>query len=285
MSRIAYVNGRYKPIHKASVGIEDRGFQFGDGVYEGVSVYRGQMVDLDPHLDRLDRSLGELSMPAPMGRRALVQIFRTVILKNRVRDGFLYVQVTRGEAPRDHAFPASVRPSLVVTCRRFDFGAIRARAETGVSVLTQPDQRWGRCDIKSIQLLPNCAAKTAARDAGAFEAVLLDREGYITEGSSTNMWIVKDGALITRSTDDNILSGITRASLMGLAQKRQIRIEERRFTPQDAVEAQEMFLTSSTGGVTAITTLDNSPIGTGTVGPVSLALIDAYWAHMAQAPD
>ncbi len=281
MSRIAYVNGSYVPTADAFVHINDRGFQFADGVYEGITVRRKQMIDLEPHLDRLWRSMRELKMDAPMARGPMRIVLRELIRRNRISDGFLYLQVTRGEAVRDHAFPEFSIPSFVATCRRLNLAGVRARATGGIAVSTQPDIRWGRCDVKSTSLLPNILAKQAAREAGGFEAVLVDNDGYVTEGSSTNMWIVThNGVLKTRSTEDNILAGITRARVKSIAKKLQIQVEEESFSVNEALSAQEMFLTSSTSCAMPIVELDGQKIGDGTPGPVAKRLVEAYFDFM-----
>lgn len=281
MSRIAYVNGAYVPTTDAFVHINDRGYQFADGVYEGITVRNSDMIDLEPHLDRLWRSMRELKMDEPMARGPMRLVLKELIRRNRISDGFLYIQITRGEAVRDHAFPAFSVPSFVATCRRLDLNGVRARAAKGVAASTQPDIRWGRCDIKSTSLLPNILAKQAAKEAGGFEAVLVDENGYVTEGSSTNMWIVtKDGKLKTRATNDNILAGITRARVKTIAEGLQMPIEECSFTVEEALEAQEMFQTSSTSCATPIIALDGKQIGDGTPGPVAKRLVDAYFDFM-----
>jgi D-alanine transaminase len=265
----------------AFVHIDDRGYQFADGVYEVVSIRRKKLIDEEAHLDRLERSLRELHIPMPMSRAALKLIFREVIKQNRAADALLYLQITRGVAKRDHAFPKSARPAVVITCRRFDFDAVKARSKSGIAVSSQPDIRWGRCDIKSTSLLPNCLAKQAAKEAGAFEAILTDKVGFVTEGSSTNIWMVdKTGALVTRSTEDNILPGITRAALMKMAAELQIPIVERAFTLEEAKAAPELFLTSSTSCAMPIVSLDGEKIGNGTPGPVAKRLSEAYWTFM-----
>jgi D-alanine transaminase len=281
MSRIAYVNGAYVPHSRAAVHIEDRGYQFGDGFYEVIAVRRGRLIDEGPHLGRLARSLRELQIKAPMGHRALRFILREVVRRNRTRDGLLYMQVTRGVARRDHAFPADVPPALVITCRRFDFTAVIARAAGGVKAISQPDIRWGRCDIKSTSLLPNAMAKQAARQAGAFEALLVDKDGYVTEGSSTNVWMVTpEGTLVTRAVTDNILSGITRATVKVIAEELQMRVEERPFSLEEAKEATELFLTSATSCAMPVVALDGGKIGDGTPGPVATRLMNAYRRYM-----
>ena len=281
MSRIAYVNGAYVPTMDAFVHINDRGYQFADGVYEGITVRKSEMIDLEPHLDRLWRSMRELKMDEPMARGPMRLVLKELIRRNRISDGFLYLQVTRGEAVRDHAFPAFSVPSFVATCRRLDLNGVRARAEKGVAAATQPDIRWGRCDIKSTSLLPNILAKQAAKEAGGFEAVLVDENGYVTEGSSTNIWIVtKDGKLKTRPTNDSILAGITRARVKTIAEGLQMPVEESSFTVEEALEALEIFQTSSTSCTTPIVTLDGKNIGDGTPGPVAKRLVDAYFDFM-----
>lgn len=281
MSRIAYVNGTYVPMADAYVHINDRGFQFADGVYEGITVRRGAMIDVEPHLDRLWRSMRELKMDAPMARGPMRLVLKELIRRNRISDGFLYLQVTRGEAIRDHAFPAFSIPSFVATCRRLDLEGVRARSANGIAVSTQPDIRWGRCDVKSTSLLPNILAKQAAREAGGFEAVLVDNDGHITEGSSTNMWIVTgEGVLKTRPIEDNILAGITRARVKSIAEKLQIPIKEESFHVDEALSAQEMFLTSSTSCAMPIVELDGQKIGDGTPGPVAKRLVEAYFDFM-----
>lgn len=282
MSRISYVNGAYVPHTEAVVHIDDRGYQFADAVYEGVTVRHGRMVDLEPHLDRLWRSMGELRITPPMDRAPMRFVFSQVIAKNRIENGFLYIQISRGVAKRDHAFPTKpVASSLVVTLKRLDVDGVIARAGKGVKAFSEADIRWGRCDVKSTSLLPNILAKQAAKEKGGFEAVLVDKDGYVTEGSSTNMWIVrKDGVVQTRSTADNILPGITRATLLKLAAELQIKVVEEAFTLEDAKGATEMFLSSSTGCATPIVELDGQKIGDGTPGPIAKRLVEAYQRYM-----
>lgn len=282
MFRIAYVNGSYVSANRAAVHINDRAFQFSDGVYEVVTVRKGKLIDMEAHLDRLDRSLDELTIMHPMSRGSLRVIINETIRRNRAHDALLYIQVSRGVAKRDHAFPSTpVRPGLVVTCTPLNLAAIRKKAETGVSAITQPDIRWGRCDIKSTSLLPNVIAKQAADEKGALEAVLVDAEGFITEGSSTNIWIVtKDGELITRPTTSNILPGITRAALIKITRDLNLKFSERSFSVEEACSASEMFMTSSTKCAMPIISLDDQKIGTGAPGPVTKKLVESYWHIM-----
>ncbi|MCW5731942.1 MAG: D-amino-acid transaminase [Alphaproteobacteria bacterium] len=286
MSRIAYVNGRYVPHRDAVVHVEDRGYQFADGVYEVSAVRDGVVIDMEPHLDRLERSLRELSISPPMSRAALAVVIREVVRRNRVRDGLFYLQITRGVARRDHAFPAAARPSVVVTARSVDPARAEAMARQGVGVITVPDIRWERCDIKSVSLLPNVLAKQQARAAGAYEAWLVDEAGRVTEGSSTNAWIVdRDGALVTRSIDNAILSGITRAAVMELARLQQIRVVERSFTLDEAKSAREAFITSTTSYVLPVVSVDGVKIGNGQPGEVARRLRELYAGYMAGQQD
>ena len=219
MPRIAYVNGRYAPFGDALVHVEDRGYQFADGVYEVISLHAGRLVDEEPHLDRLDRSLGELQIDWPMGRRTLQLVLREVVRRNRLQDGLVYLQVSRGSAPRDHKFPAACEPSLVITVRRAR-PPNRRLAEEGATVITIPDIRWRRCDIKSVSLLPNVLAKQQAVEAGAYEAWLVDEDGWVTEGTSSNAWIVTaKGELITRDACRAILDGVTRRAVLRIAER------------------------------------------------------------------
>jgi len=281
MSRIAYVNGRYVPHGQAQVHIEDRGYQFADGVYEVIAVSGGELVDEAWHCDRLERSLDELEMAMPMARGPLGVVMREVIRRNSVRDGIVYLQVTRGVARRDHAFPAAgVRAALVLTARATKPPSAQV-LETGVKVISVPDIRWERCDIKSVALLPNVLAKQAARAADAYEAWQVDADGYVTEGSSTNAWIIDaDGTLITRPAENAILNGITRRRLIELARASGVTVEERAFTLEEAKRAREAFITSTTSFVLPVVEIDDAVIGNGRPGSLSLDLRAQYQAFM-----
>lgn len=276
--RIAYVNGQFCNYGDAAVHVEDRGFQFGDAVYEVWSVREGKLLDADGHFERLVRSLGELRIQQPRSRGALELIIRELLRRNRVRNGLVYLQVSRGRARRDHAFPATpVTPTIVLTCKRLDFPASAARAEAGIAVITVPDLRWARCDIKTVNLLPNVLAKQAAREAGAAEAWLVDRDGNVTEGSSTNAWIVtKGGKVLTRQADNGILHGVTRAKIIECVQELGLEFEERPFTPDDVANAREAFLTSATSFVTPVTSINDRVIANGQPGSLACGLRDAY---------
>lgn len=279
MPRISYVNGRYLPHADAKVHMEDRGYQFADGVYEVCEVARGHIMDMSGHLDRLDRSLGELAIAWPLERRVLPAIMREVVTRNRVRDGLVYLQITRGVAPRDHAFPApSTRPSLVVTAKRSDPQAARRRAETGIAVITVPENRWDRVDIKTVGLLPNVLARQKAKDAGAQEAWFVDPDGTIKEGASTNVWIVTgDGRLVTRPADRGILRGITRATVFRIAEQLGYTVEERTFTVEEAQQAREAFVTAATTVVMPVVRIDGKPVANGHPGTVALSLREAFF--------
>jgi D-alanine transaminase len=277
--RIAYVDGHYVRHGDAHVHIEDRGLQFADGVYEGIAVAHGRLLDLDGHLNRLERSTGELSMPMPMGRRALQVVLRETIRRNRVNDGFLYLQLTRGATKRDHAIPASAHPSLIVTVRAIDKGGARRRAEEGIAVATASDIRWGRCDIKTTGLTANILAKTEGRKKGAYEVWLVDRDGRVTEGSSTTAWIVtRDGRIVTRDLKSNILPGVTRATLIAAlsAAGSNTKLEERAFTVAEAKAAQEAFITAASAWAIPVITIDGAVIGDGKPGPVTRRMQALY---------
>lgn len=283
MSRISYVNGRYLPHGDAAVHVEDRGYQFADGVYEVVLIHKGSMVDEAPHLDRLDRSLAELRIAAPMRRAPMRQVMRELVRRNRITNGLIYIQVTRGVARRDHPFPTYSKPALVMTAKRLA-APNRAKAEAGVGVITIPDIRWQRCDIKSVALLPNVLGKQQAREAGAHEAWQVTEDGMVTEGTSTNAWIVTaDGDLVTRQVGKQILSGITRATLLTIARRAGVQFVERAFSVEEARTAREAFITSATSFVTPVTEIDGQVIGNGKAGSVSLGLLDAYLDYAGDA--
>lgn len=278
MSRIAYVNGRYRDLRDACVNVEDRGYQFADGVYEVCEVRGARLVDFPRHMARLQRSLSELRIAEPMPITALAIIMREVVQRNRVTYGIVYLQVTRGVARRDHAFPANlVKPGVVVTARALDREKKRQTAATGIKVITLPENRWPRVDIKSVSLLPNVLAKQQAREKGAHEAWYVDSEGFVTEGASSNAWIVtKDGRAVTRSVDQGILAGITRAVLMEVLRALQIRLEERPFTPAEAREAAEAFVTSASQIVMPVVAIDGQVVGDGQPGGIARRLREEF---------
>ena len=278
MSRVAYVNGQYVPFADASVHIEDRGLQFADSIYEVWGVRAGRFLDTDGHIQRLIRSLGELAIPMPMTPRALMLVLAEVTRRNRVRNGMVYLQITRGVARRDHAFPSpAVPPTVIITAKPQNTAVLEAQAARGARVITVADIRWGRCDIKTTALTANVLAKQAARQHGAQEAWMLDADGYITEGSSTNAWIIdRDGVLRTRPASDNILNGITRRTVIALAAQFQLPVSEVAFTVDDVLAAREAFFTAATALVTPVTHIDGKVIGSGQPGPMALRLREAY---------
>ena len=282
MSRIAYVNGRYLPHGAASVHIEDRGYQFADGVYEVIAVRGSGLIDGEWHMERLQGSLSELRIDMPMSSAALFVVLQETVRRNRVSSGIVYLQVSRGVARRDHPFPnPAVRPALVVTARRTPPAPAKI-VEEGVAVISQPDIRWQRCDIKAIALLPNVLVKQAARSQGAFEAWQVDDAGFVTEGGSTNAWIInEEGALVTRPPENAILNGITRRRLIALAKSQGIKVEERAFSLAEAKSAREAFLTSTTAFVTPVVQIDETTLGNGRPGSQTLSLRNLYMEFMA----
>jgi len=280
MTRLAYVNGRFVPHTEAAVHVEDRGYQFGDGVYEVVTVVQGRLVDIDGHLTRLGRSLGELRIDWPVAPRVLGILIRQLLLRNRIIDGLIYLQVTRGVAPRDHKFPKDTKPSLVMTTRKTALDR-SPNLIKGVKVITIPDIRWLRCDIKSTSLLPNCLGKQAAAEAGAYEAWQVNGEGLITEGTSSNAWIVTaDGELATRAPSSEILNGITRLTILDIARDQGVVFTERAFSVAEAKNAREAFTTSATSFVTPVVRIDDTEISDGNPGPLTRALLDGYRAYI-----
>ncbi len=279
MSRIAYVAGQYLSHRQAAVHIEDRGFQFADGVYEVIAVNGGRLVDEAPHLTRLYRSLAELRIAPPIGDAALKIVIREIVRRNGVNTGIVYLQITRGAAPREHAFPKAAKPTLVVTARRSRPPDPRLGRD-GIAVITIPDIRWQRCDIKSVALVANVLGKQAARERGAYEAWLVDRIGQVTEGTSTNAWIVTaDDTVVTRAADTAILNGVTRLAILDIIRREGYRLVERPFTVAEAKAAREAFLTSTTADLLPVVRIDDSPVGEGRPGPLGEKLRAAYFAH------
>jgi len=282
MSRIAYVNGSYRPHRDAAVHIEDRGYQFADGVYEVIAVMGGQLVDEGLHLARLRRSLAELRITGAISDGALQIVMREVLRRNGVANGIVYLQITRGAAPREHAFPKMAKPAIVITSR-----AARAPdpklASDGVAVITIPDIRWRRCDIKSVALVPNVLGKQQAREAGAYEAWQVDAIGRVTEGTSTNAWMVTaDGTVITRAADSAILNGVTRLALIEIIRREGYEFVERPFTVAEAKYAREAFLTSTTADLLPVVAIDGQPVADGKPGPLSQKLRAAYFVHATE---
>lgn len=288
MPRTAYVNGRYIPHSHAQVGIEDRGYQFADGVYDVVPIVKGAFIDEDWHWQRLETGLAALRIDQPVNRKTLSMIAHRIAKRNMIENGIVYVQVTRGEAPRNHQFPKHpVPPALVVTGRHLsmpdDFSEARM-----IDVITGPDERWARPDIKSISLLPNVLAKQAAAEAGVYETWLVNKNNEVTEGSSANAWIVRrdpeSGRVIiqTHQSDQAILKGIVRTAIVALAKRHQWAIEERPFTVDDLFSADEAFQSSSGNMIRPVRTVDGRTIGSGEVGPVVQEILNAFADHVSR---
>lgn len=281
MTGIAYVNGAYLPLRAAAVSVQDRGFQFGDGIYEVWPVRNGKLSDSDGHMQRLYRSLAELRITAALNARSLFVVLNEVVRRNRVRDGIVYLQITRGAAARDHAFPALGIPvTTVVTAKNLDQKALAARVRTGVRVVTTPDIRWSRRDIKSVNLLPNVLARQRAKEAGAAEAWFVDDEGLITEGAASNAWIVdQEGVIKTRPLSFDILHGVTRSVVLKAAEERQITVMETPFTVAEAMAAREAFITGAANPLTPVIAIDGQRIGNGQPGPLTATLREAYFSY------
>ena len=275
MSRIVYVNGSFVPYEDAKIPIMDRGFLFADGIYEVSAVMGGKLVDNEAHLARLDRSLGEIRIKNPYATEKWIELQRELIQRNAVSEGLVYIEVTRGVAERDFAFPKDVEPTVVMFTQEKNMTSAPA-AETGVAVITVPDLRWKRRDIKSVALLAQVLAKQAAAEAGVAEAWMVE-DGKVTEGgSSTSFIVTKDGTIVTRELSHALLPGITRKTLIRLAEEAQIKVEERAFSVEEAQDAQEAFLTSATSLVMPIVKIDDKPVGSGKVGPIAKRMREIY---------
>ncbi|MCB9995665.1 MAG: D-amino-acid transaminase [Rhodospirillales bacterium] len=281
MPRYAYVNGAYLPHKNAAVHIEDRGFQLADGVYEVIACIHGHLADERGHMDRLERSLAELDMPMPMDRQTMAIIMRELLRRNRTQNANVYIQVTRGAAKRDFPYPSKdLQQSVVMTTWSFNYDN-QPKMEKGVKAVTVPDIRWKRRDIKTTALIAQVMAKQKAVEQDAYEAWMVDDDGFVTEGASSNAWIVtKDGTLVTRKATTDILRGVTRTALDAIRQELQIKMEERSFTPQEAYEAEEAFNSSAVALVTPIVEIDGHKIGNGKPGKVTLRLYEEYRAYV-----
>ena len=270
MPDIGFVNGRFMPLEEATVSVEDRGFQFGDGVYEVIRTYHGQPFQLDAHLARLERSAKAIELPLLWNIQQWATHARDGIKRSGYVESKVYLQLTRGTAPRDHVFPASVKPTAVMTVREMR-PLDQALQAAGVAVMTMDDWRWGRCDIKSVNLLPNVMARQKAKQAGAFEAVFI-RNGQVTEGAVSNVMIVKAGRVLTAPEGEQILSGVTRTIVLELARKEGLPVEERFVSLDDFIRADEIFLTGTTVEVLPVIRVDGRQVGSGRPGPVTQKL-------------
>ena len=284
MSRTVYVNGEYLPEGEAKVSIFDRGFVMADGVYEVVSVLDGKLIDFPGHQARLNRSLDALEIGQPLSDDDYLEMFRQLVTKNQIGDGLIYLQVTRGNpGDRDFAYPPQDTPQTVVAFTQAKPGlAENPAAQTGWKIITLPDERWGRRDIKTVQLLYPSMAKMAAKAQGADDAWLIE-DGKVTEGTSNNAYIVKGNTIVTRELSHDILHGITRAAVLRLAREAQMQIEERGFTPAEAAEADEAFVTSASAFVMPVVAIDGAPIGDGKPGKIAARLREIYLDEMRKA--
>ncbi len=278
MSRTAYVNGVYAPLSAPLVSVLDRGFQFADSIYEVWAIRGGKLFDAPEHMARLKRSLAELRIDLPMSDAALMAVMRETVRRNRVSDGIVYVQVSRGAAARDHVFPpGSTRPTLVVTAKSLDRAALTRRGAQGVKVISVPETRWERRDIKSVNLLPNVLARQAASEAGAFEAWFVDAAGHVTEGTSSTAWIVDaQGRLRTRALSNDLLHGVTRHALLRIARERQMAVREEPFTIAEAKSAREAFISAASNPAVPVIAIDDVPVGDGAPGPITQSLRAHY---------
>ncbi|HWV80251.1 MAG TPA: D-amino-acid transaminase [Hyphomicrobiaceae bacterium] len=286
MTRTVYVNGRYLPYAEAAIHPEDRGNQFADAVYEVIEVREGHLIDETRHLARLERSLGAITIPKPMSRAAWARVLRETIRRNRVRNGLVYLQVSRGVAKRDFFYPAAdTLPTVICLARRSSRAKGEAQAEKGIAIQSTPDIRWANCDIKTVMLLPASMAKQRAKESGANDAWFVDAEGYVTEGASANVWIVdREGKLVTRALDKAVLPGITRATLLDVLAREGIPVVERPFTIEEAQSAREAFITSATSIVMPVTSIDGRPVGNGSPGMLALRLRAEFHKVAERAP-
>jgi D-alanine transaminase len=282
MSRTVYVNGKYLPEEDAKVSVFDRGFLFADGVYEVTSVLGGKLIDFAGHAKRLARSLSELDMQSPVTEDELLAIHRELVARNNVEDGLVYLQVTRGAADRDFAFPKDATPTLVLFTQSKPGLADSPAAKTGIKVISIDDIRWGRRDIKTVQLLYPSMGKMMAKKAGADDAWMTE-DGFVTEGTSNNAYIVKGGTIITRHLGTEILHGITRSAVLRFAREAQMKIEERPFTMDEAKSADEAFVTSASAFVMPVVEIDGQTLGGGTPGPVATRLREIYLEESRKA--
>jgi D-alanine transaminase len=284
MSRIVYVNGSFVPYEEARIPIMDRGFLFADGIYEVSAVLDGKLIDNEAHLARLDRSLAEIRIKNPHTTEQWITLEKELVARNGVREGLVYMQVTRGVSERDFAFPKDIEPTVVMFTQEKNMRGAPA-AQTGAAVITVEDLRWKRRDIKSVALLAQVLAKQAAAEAGVAEAWMVE-DGKVTEGgSSTSFIITKDGTIVTRQLSHALLPGITRKTVIRLAEEAQLRVEERAFSVEEALDAQEAFLTSATSLVLPVVKIDGKPVGSGKVGPMVKRLRELYLDMAAATPE
>ncbi len=281
MTRICYINGRYVPATQAVVPMEDRGYHFADGVYEVIVFFNNCLLDEEPHLARLKQSLKILRMNMPMSDAALKLVMRELIAKHPFSDGYIYLQITRGVAHRDHAFPKDEKPFLTMFVNR-EKAPSRMQVEEGVAVVTTPDIRWKHCDAKTISLLPNVLARQKSVEQGARETWMVNEDGYVTEGSHSNAYLIKGGTVITHPADASILNGVRRINILRLCQKNGIPVEERPFHVDEIREAEGAFMSSATSNVLPVVTVDGTPVGNGKPSALSGRIYALYQQHVTE---
>jgi len=276
LDRVVYLNGQFILGRDAKISIFDRGLLFADAVYEGFGVINGGIIDLGVHLSRLQRSLDQLSMPMPMSEKKLIEVLNQLVLKNNLDEGFLYLHITRGEADRDYVYSLETVPNVFGFTQPFDGSDAEQIKPTGVKMVSHPDLRWKRRDIKTSNLLGQVIAKQAANDAGGYEALMIDDQGFITEGGATSFFIVTDKAIIARPVTNDILHGVTRRAMLSVAKNQGLNVEKRKFTLDEAFKADEAFLTGASSYIEPVIQIDSKIIGSGMPGPVVLALRAEY---------
>ncbi|MBX7146542.1 MAG: D-amino-acid transaminase [Alphaproteobacteria bacterium] len=277
MSKYIYVNGHYLLHDQAFIHVEDRGYQFSDSVYEVIYLYNNHLIDEEGHLHRLENSLSNINCTMPVNCNTLKLLIRELIRRNKLLFGLIYIQITRGIAPRDHKFPLNTKPSLIMSCKKLSYSEILKQQDIGINIITVPDERWKRCDIKSTMLLPNVLAKQQAFEQQAFEAIMIDSEGFLTEGTSTNLWILnKDGILQTHEANHKILNGITRQRLIALIKEKKIPFIEKKFALHDLQQAKEAFITSTSSMVKPIIKLNGKSFNNEIIGPMVIYLKQLY---------
>ncbi len=283
MPEIAYVNGEFVPLARATLSVDDRGTQYGDGVYEVIRTYGGRLFAADRHFARLRRSAAAILLPEDDERLVAIEsIVSDAVERGGFSESLIYVQFTRGTAPRGHLWPKGLRPNCVVTVRPFAIDLERERRE-GVKVVLAPDLRWGRCDIKSLNLLPNVLARNEAREKGAFEAVFVDRDGRVTEATTSNVFVVENGALLTPPLRPNLLPGVTRSIVLELARSEGVPLREAETTREALLAADEVLLSSTTVEVLPVVKIGDRPVGDGGPGPVHARLFAAFRAAAKSA--
>jgi len=279
MTRIVYLNGDYIPDHEAKISIFDRAVNFGDAIYDVAGVLDGKLVDFEHHMQRYFGSLEKLGIESPLTRDEILQAFRRLVEVNQLGEGLVYMQVTRGVAERDFVWPEGIQPTVFMFTQAKQ-AAENDAAHSGISLASAPDIRWARRDIKSVNLLGQVLAKKAAHDAGADEALMIDSEGYVTECGSTSFFIVRADEILTRPLNNDILPGVTRRAIVALCAAKGLRLNQTRFTLEEALQADEAFISAASSYVLPVVTIDGHEIGTGKPGELTLRLREIYLQHV-----